>query len=292
MTAMLALLLALPAHAAELEWKTSAATAAFVGSETVVGFNVTVPAGSKLIPDPLATATTDFIVVRAGFDTGSSAWTWTLLPIEEGRLVFKARWTLDGKPLQSPPIEMMVRTPAIPKEAQPLDIKPPIAARPALWPWLLAALLALTAWRLWRYWARRSTATDGAAAPAEPPMSPEERARRALAELRASGLWERGEYASYYLRLTDLLREYLESRYGEPATAMTSGEVASMVRSRAGDLSIGTTVREVLGRADLVKFARLTPDREQGPEDMRFVESVIDATTPVTTPLEPEGAAR
>jgi hypothetical protein len=239
------------------------------------------PAGSKLAPDALASSTTDFVVVAAGFDADAAAWTWTLLPVEEGRLSFKARWTLDGKPLEAPPVEMTVRTPDMPKEEQPSDIKPPRAARPALWPWLLAALLALAAWQAWRYWKRRQPAPGVDGTPSEPPVPPEERARLALKELQASGLWERGEYASYYLRLTDLLREYLEARYGEPATAMTSGEVSRLVRARAADLRIGTTVREVLLRADLVKFARLTPVLDEGPRDAGLVASVIDATTPV-----------
>lgn len=290
MTALLAFLLVLPARAADLEWKTSAATAAFVGAETIVGYRVSAPAGARLEPDVLASATTDFVVVSAGFDERASAWTWTLLPVEEGRLSFKARWTLDGKPLESPPVWLMVRSPDLPKEDPPKDIKPPRAARPALWPWLLAALLALGAWFSWRRWQRRAAAPEGAGAPLKPPLPPEETARRALRELQASGLWERGEYADYYLRLTDLLREYLESRYDEPATAMTSGEVARLVRSRTADLRTATTAREVLMRADLVKFARLTPGRDEGPRDSGLVASVVDATTP-GAPI-PEGALK
>ncbi|MEK7383796.1 MAG: hypothetical protein AAB262_11005 [Elusimicrobiota bacterium] len=289
MTALLALLLALPARAADLEWKTAAATTAVVGSETVVGYRVTLPATSHLAPDALASSTTDFVVVSAGFDAVASAWTWTLLPVEEGRLSFKARWTLDGKPLQSPPIEMLVRTPDVPKGEQPSDIKPPRTARPALWPWLLAALLSLGAWQFWK---RRPLAPDGVATPGEPPLPPEERARRALQNLRASGLWEREEYSAYYLRLTDLLREYLESRYGEHATAMTSGEVARLVRSRSADLRLGTTVREVLGRADLVKFARLKPERDAGPGDAGRIDLVIDATTPVAPTAAAEAVVK
>ncbi|OGS40534.1 MAG: hypothetical protein A2506_11770 [Elusimicrobia bacterium RIFOXYD12_FULL_66_9] len=289
MTALLALLLALPARAVDLEWKTTASTAASVGTETLIGYRVELPASSRLEPDVLGSSTTDFIVVSAGFDASSAAWVWTLLPVEEGRLAFKARWTLDGQPLESPPVEMLVRTPDVSQGETPNDIKPPRAARPPLWPWLLAALLALGAWQAWRYWKRRRAGRDRASVPAEPPLPPQDRARRALKDLQASGLWERGEFAAYYLRLTDLLREYLDSRYGEPATAMTSGEVARMVRSRTADLRIATTVREVLNRADLVKFARLTPGRDEGPSDAGLVGSVIDDTTPDAILAGPEG---
>lgn len=279
MTALLAALLAFPVHAADLEWKVSSATSALVGAETVVGYRITLPAGAKLVPDPLASSTTDLIVVQAGFDAASSAWTWTLLPVEEGRLDFTARWTLDGQPISAPAVELAVRMPDSVKEEAPSDIRPPKKARAALWPWLLATLVLLLAGLAWRRWKHRSR-PGSPDAPPEPEIPAEERARRALLELSGSGLWERGEFVAYYLRLTDVLREYLERRYDEPATAMTSGEVSRMVRARTGDLRIATSVREVLGRADLVKFARLTPARDEGPADAALIGSVVDATTP------------
>jgi len=39
-------------------------------------------------------------------------------------------------------------------------------------------------------------------------------------------------------------------------------------------------VRELLQRADLVKFARIKPDPDDGPNDARSVLDVVRATTP------------
>lgn len=278
MTALLILILAAPARAADPAWTIAAATQALVGEETVVGYRTSIPPGARLECDALSASTTDFVVVRAGFDPKASAWTWTLLPLREGRLSFAARWNLDGRPLQAPDVELSVVTPDQQPEADLRDIKPPREARPALWPWLLAGLLAAGSWLAWRRW-RSRLAPPKPPVPAAPPPSPEQAALLALAQLAASGLWERGEHATYYLRLTDILREYLQARYGEPATAMTSAEVSRLVRSRRADLSLSASVRDVLTRADLVKFARLKPARNEGPRDADMVAALVRATT-------------
>jgi len=288
MSALLGLLLALPAQASELEWKIAAATAALVGTETVVGYRPALPRSSKLEPDVLASSTSDFIVVRADFDAKQSAWLWTLLPVAEGRLVFAARWKLDGRDIESPPVTLSLKAPDVPKDEQPRDIRPPRAARPRLWPWLLAALAVLGAWLAWRAWKNREE--DAPGLPAEPAEPPETRARRKLEELRNSGLWERGESEAYYLELTDIMREYLEARYGTPATAMTSGELSRLVKSRQTDLRLSAMAREVLERADLVKFARSKPSRDDGPRDCEAVAALVLATTP-TPPPTPKAEA-
>jgi len=289
--ALIVLLLAAPAWAAPPTWSVAAATSAAVGTETTVAYRVSVPPGSNLTPNALASSTSDFLVLQAAFDPAAQAWLWTLLPIGEGRLSFTSRWSLGGESIEAPPVALTVRTPDVAPEEQPSDIKPPRTARPALWPWLLAALLAAGAVLAWKRWKNRATPL-GAGAPAAPGPSAEERARRALQELAASGLWEKGEHAAYYLWLTDLLREYLEARYDEPATAMTSGEVASLVRGREADLRVGATVRTVLQRADLVKFARTKPDPAEGPRDAELVLAVVDATTraPLASPAEETAA--
>jgi hypothetical protein len=72
----------------------------------------------------------------------------------------------------------------------------------------------------------------------------------------------------------------LEARYGEPATAMTSVEVARLVKAHEPDLRAAATAREVLSRADLVKFARSKPDAAEGPDDVGRVRALVHATTP------------
>jgi len=283
MILVLALILAGNAAAATVDFTVAAATSAATGSETQIVYRPTVsPLGAKLEPDVLASGTTSFAVVKAEARKDGS-WVWTVLPLDEGKLSFVSRWKLDGQAASAAPVELAARAPSVPKDADIDDIKGPLAARRAWWPWLLAAALGALAWEAWRRW-RARPAPEGPAAPAEPPLPPETAAERALAALAAEGLWERGEHASYYLRLTEILRIYLEARWGESATAMTSVEVARLVKSRLPDLRASAIVRELLNRADLVKFARIKPDAEDGPRDAASVLDLVRATSPRPAP--------
>ncbi len=271
----LALLLGVPAFAQQAPWEVSASSAAVLAAESVVVYRGA-PAGSKA--DAVGSNTNDIVVVDAVEKDG--LWSWTLLPLSTGSLSFVAHFkSPDGAVVAAPPAVFSVTVAKLPDDEDISDIKGPIRARPALWPWLLAAALAWAAWRGWKRWKARRTAPDGSPIAAAPVLPPEEVAALAIARLRASGLWE-NDQAAYYLRLTDILRAYLEARYGEPVTAMTSVEVERLVKARAQNLQIGGGVRELLSRADLVKFAKAKPGPEEGPRDADLALGLIKATTP------------
>ena len=228
--------------------------------------------------DTAGSNTSDFVVVNAVEKSG--LWTWTVLPLSTGPLTFAAQFqSPDGKAVAAPPVAFSVADAVLPKDADIADIVGPIQARPRLWPWLLAALLLGAAWYGWRRWKARRLAPDGTPLPLARVLPPEEVAAQAISALRASGLWGMDQ-AAYYLRLTDILRAYLEARYGEPVTAMTSVEVERLVKARAQSLQIGGEVRELLSRADLVKFAKARPGAEEGPRDADLALGLIKATTP------------
>lgn len=212
--------------------------------------------------DALPASTSDYYVLKAQQRDGRHD--VTILPLATGRLDF-AGTAVD------------VVLPELPADVDVRDIKPPLRAWPALWPWLLLALLGAAAWRAWREWKRRQGLAPEK--PAEPVPPLELRIERRLKELEQSGLWEKGEHAAYYLRLTEILRAYLEERWGVPATAMTSGEVSRLVKARAS-LQESSAVRPLLERADLVKFARQRPDAGDGPRDLEEVRRFVSATSP------------
>jgi hypothetical protein len=275
-----ALLLALSgaASAADSAWTVAGDSSAVLGGEAVIVYRPSAASAAALTADTLAANTTSFAVVKAEARSDGS-WAWTVVPLNVGALEFTARWTQSGRAVAAPPALLAVAAPPVAKDADIADIKGPVRRRP-WWPLAAAAaLLAAATWWAWKRWKNRPAAA-APAVPAAPLLSPEAAAESALTALAASGLWERGEHAAYYLRLTDVLRIYLEARYGEPASAMTSVEVARLVRAKEPDLRAAATVREVLGRADLVKFARSKPDASEGPNDLGLVRALILATTP------------
>ncbi len=270
----LALFFVIPVFAQTGSWNISSSSVAVVAAESVAVYR---GAPGTLTPDIASSSTNDVIVVNAEEKDG--AWSWSLLPLSTGTVSFTAKFkAADGSQVTAPAISFTVTSTGLADEEDISDIKAPLSARPALWPWLLSAALGAAAYYVYERWRNRPV-PDGAPIPAEPALPPEIVAERAIAELRGSGLWENDQIA-YYARLTDILRQYLESRYGQPVTAMTSVEVARLVKTRAQSLQTGGAVRELLSRADLVKFAKAKPGVEEGPQDADLALSVIKETTP------------
>jgi hypothetical protein len=261
--------------AQEGSWQVSASSVAVLAAESAIVYR---GAAAGLSADTVGSSTPDVVVVSAAEKDGS--WTWTVLPVSTGAVSFTGRYLgADGKAVAAPPVAFTVTEAALPAAADIADIKAPLRAWPSPWPFLLAAALAFGAWRAWKEWKKRRRAPGGCALPATPALPPEVVAERAIGELRASGLWELNQ-AAYYLRLTDILRAYLEARYAKPVTAMTSVEVERLVKARARDLQIGGSIRELLLRADLVKFAKVRPAPDEGARDADLALSLIHATTP------------
>lgn len=286
--AALLLLLAASGPARAETWQVGASTGALLAAESFVAYRGA-PPGLKA--DLAASASADVVVVKA--EERDGGWAWTILPLSTGPVTFTARFTTpDGKTVDAPTVAFVVTEAELPPGAEIADIKGPIKARPALWPWLLAAALLALGWYGWRRWKNRKRAGPGGApAPVKPVLPPEVEAELAIEKLRVSGLWA-VDQAAYYLSLTDILRVYLEARYAKPVTAMTSAEVERFVKQRVDDLQVGGALRELLARADLVKFAKVKPGADEGPRDADLALSLVKATTPKTPPPAPAEARR
>jgi hypothetical protein len=94
--------------------------------------------------------------------------------------------------------------------------------------------------------------------------TPEEIAQSALAQLLAENLPARGLVKEFYLRLTGIVRQYVEDTTGIRAPEQTTEEFLRDVRSRAvfpPDRSV--RLAEFLEAADLVKYAGQMPEEGQ-----------------------------
>ena len=189
-----------------------------------------------------------------------------------------------GEPLTAvTPIETRISIESLVDKATGLkdlrDIKPP---RPVPRDWRpfvvvgagLAMLLGLAA--LVRWLRRRPRA-----APALPPLPAEVRARRALAELAARGLLERGAFKEYYATLSTIVRVYLEERFRLRAPEMTTEE---FLLATARNAELTRTQRSALGaflrESDLVKFARHVPALADAERAFTAAGRFVDETAP------------
>ncbi len=164
------------------------------------------------------------------------------------------------------PVARFVVVPVVPDAAPepPLRDLHPLVPPPwwATWPWLwiavgvaAAALLAFAIWR-WRRRQRRAPVAT-AEGPAVPLEAPEVEARRRLGALRARNLPAAGRTYEHGTELADLLRRYVERRFGSPQPGYTTGELARHLAAR-GDVRATDVdeLRDLLQSCDLTKFAR------------------------------------
>jgi hypothetical protein len=162
------------------------------------------------------------------------------------------------------------------------------------WPLLvgLAVLLALAALLIWLWRRRRPPPPFASPAPAGP--SPREAALALLDRARVLRLAESGEMKRYYSLVAEALRVYMDAVEPGWGADLTTEELA--IRIRSGHLVDATAdAMRVLGRADLVKFARYRPDLAAAQADWalartwveRFAEPApavsVDAIEPVVT---------
>lgn len=126
------------------------------------------------------------------------------------------------------------------------------------WGLLILAVIALIIWRIVSL--RRNLTMFGKPKPVEPPHVA---AIRALEILHNQKLWQNGKHKQYYTRLTDILREYLDGRYGIPAMEMTTEETLDDLAKWEIPEKLFANLREILSVADLVKFAKFTPEGDE-----------------------------
>lgn len=177
-------------------------------------------------------------------------------------ITLQAKDASEPRTIQTRPLTLTV-TSVLPENADPMapkDIAPPVAlTRRGLPLWLtillgIVALLCLLA-ALW-WWYRRRTRP----AEAPPPRPAHLVALEALRQLQHDNLITMGRIDEFYVRLSAIVRRYVEWRFGLRAPEQTTEEFLAVAHT-TGDI-IGAH-RDLLGaflqQCDLVKFARHQP---------------------------------
>jgi hypothetical protein len=190
---------------------------------------------------------------------------------------------------------MVLRIHSVDIDTSQLDIKPikepieaPLTFKEIL-PYLLGALgliaLLILAYILWK---KRKQRPIAEVAQPEITIPPHEWAEQELQKLKREKLWEHGETKAYYIRLTDILRRYIELRYHQPAMESTTDEIMA----RLAILSLGKPllekVRATLVLSDLVKFAKAKPLENEHIQCFETVEQFVRETRAVIAKKEEE----
>lgn len=100
-----------------------------------------------------------------------------------------------------------------------------------------------------------------------------------LQQLDAEQLWQQGQIKSYYSGLTDILRRYIEQRFGFPAMERTSDEILELLRGAQT-----AAPDEIFRLADMAKFAKSRPLPDQNKRAMELAVQWVTETTPDNEP--------
>lgn len=159
------------------------------------------------------------------------------------------------------------------------DIKGPVAVPrdySLLWQIALGVLAVLAAVAGVLSWLRRRRRPA-----AVPPRPAHEIALEALGRLRDERLVEQGRQEEYYVRLSAIVRAYLEARFHLRAPEMTTEEflqAAQRDRRLAPPQRAG--LAQFLTEADLVKFARHQPSAGDAARAHEAARELVAATAP------------
>jgi len=154
----------------------------------------------------------------------------------------------------------------------------------SLLPWLLlgAGLMALVYWMYRRAQDGPSTERGRVVLPG----LPHEGAYSALDELEGAGLLERGEIKEFHIRVSEIIRTYVEGQFEVYALEMTTPEVMAGLGDCEFSDDVRGEFRSFFDRCDLVKFAKLCPDVEECFEVLATARRIVDETKPKPVLIE------
>lgn len=115
----------------------------------------------------------------------------------------------------------------------------------------------------------------------DPKIPAHVQALKDLNELERQKLWQKGQIKEYYIRLSDILRLYLERRFGFLALESTTSEIMDYFMHYISSTEITKQLREVLELSDLVKFAKFVPIPEDNSKMLDFARNIVQSTIPI-----------
>lgn len=172
------------------------------------------------------------------------------------------------------------------------DIAPPVAK--PIDPWLLvvAGLAVILILALAVYcWKKKQSRV----VPPPPPLPSHLVAYQALDHLLSTDLLLQGKIQEFYAILSDILRHYIEQRFGLRAPERTTEEFLLELQTVGSCLVANTNhrllLRDFLTRCDLVKFACEVPAHSEAEEAVEICRRFVRETEPALVAPTPGGSA-
>ena len=190
---------------------------------------------------------------------------------------------INGDTLSTQP--QLVNVSSVALDTANLDIKPikpplkaPLTFMDVFWPYGAIGLLAFILLAVILYFIfRKKDVTQEVKVP-EIVIPAHEWAFTELTKLKTEGLWQQGDIKGYYSRLTDILRQYIELRFKQPALESTTDEILQRLRLLKLDRQLLESIQTSLSLSDLVKFAKAKPVANDHETSFNAVHEFVDKT--------------
>lgn len=148
----------------------------------------------------------------------------------------------------------------------------------AYWPYLLGGLVILLLLIYFIFFHKKKIKIiPEKIIPEEPPY---EEAIKSLHQLEEEKLWQHNEVKTYYTRLTDILRRYIERQFRINAMEQTSDEILENIKPVTKLNQQQNNLKYILQTADLAKFAKLQPATEEHMASMKKAYEILEWTKP------------
>lgn len=218
-------------------------------------------------------------------------------PFDSGDVVIPGLTYIVGSDtFTSNPLALKVYTPDAEVDSMTTvhDMMPAVAAPRHFWDWvpdaiadwwwlyLLGIAATAGAWFGWKIYRRGGLKSLVKHAPA--PVPPYERAITQLEVLRNRKLCEKGMEKEFYTELTEILRQYLDGRFGINAMEMTTTQIKAAVRANSTTRDMSAQMNQILEMADFVKFAKMRPMPEDNVRTFSHALSFVENTRPAPDP--------
>jgi hypothetical protein len=143
--------------------------------------------------------------------------------------------------------------------------------------WTISAFIVIALGVAWWFWRRRRRLEEGVTAPVIPAW---ESALGSLRMMRDQIDPSADGGRMWYFRLSDILRRYLDGRYGWESIDETTNQLMRRLPAAPFDNGHRERVREFFGIADKVRYAKL-PAKPGRPEvDWDWVRTFVERTIP------------
>ena len=157
------------------------------------------------------------------------------------------------------------------------QLEPWVAAKWATLVGIGTLVLGLALAKLILWWRRRPRPS----VPPPPPRPPWEVALEGLHEVEGASYVQDKRFAEYFDKVSDIVRRYLGDRYGFDGLETTSREMLAHLRARRPFIEVLPEIEVFLGQADLVKFARLTPEQRECVQALEQGKALVARTQPL-----------